>query len=289
MWRLMSSCREFNYDHQSTWNGRDTFLMTLRCKAVTMLSWDCYHSKTQKSRTCQILQKQQSPPAWTQEAYRLWCIKYYWGGVPPPIVVPPQPGPVRGYPRWGTPPSGTPLARSDRRYSRWGTPMGYPLARSDRGYPRWGNPIGYPSQVWGVPKVGYPPLGYPQPGLRGYPRWGTPHWGTPSQVWQGSTRAGVPPCQVPPQPGLMGGTRGRVPPTRSNRGYQRWGTPHRDTSWQGYPLTGPGWGTPPAWTWLGYPPPPGVDRQMDRHESKHSLPVVLRTRSVIKQLFRRRK
>ena len=39
---------------------------------------------------------------------------------------------------------------------------------------------------------------------------------------------------------------------------------------------------------LGYPLPPGVDRQMDRHESKHNLPVVLRTRSVITQNFQQR-
>ena len=50
-------------------------------------------------------------------------------------------------------------------------------------------------------------------------------------------------------------------------------------------------GYPPSWTWLGYPPPPGpvrrtppppgVDRQMNRHVSKHNLPVVLSTWSVI--------
>ena len=97
--------------------------------------------------------------------------------VPPPPGrgTPPKPGQTGGgYPRWGTPSRGTPLARSDG----------------------------------------------------GYPRWGTP--------WQGYPPAGVPPSDLPGVP----------------------------------PLSGPGRGTPP-----------GVDRQMDRHVSKHNLPVVLRTRS----------
>ena len=79
-----------------------------------------------------------------------------WGGVPPPIRVPPSQAwwGGGGNPRWGTP------ARSDGGYLRWGTPVRVPplsqvrwgeggtrggvppirvppLARSDRGYPRW--------------------------------------------------------------------------------------------------------------------------------------------------------
>ena len=63
-------------------------------------------------------------------------------------------------------------------------------------------------------------------------------------------------------------------------GYLRWSTPLARSN-GGVPEVGypPCWGTPPIWTWLGYPPP-AVDRQMDRHVSKHNLPVVLRTRSV---------
>ena len=100
-------------------------------------------------------------------------------------------------------------------------------------------------------------------------------------------------------------TRGGVPPwqgyplARSDGGYLRWGTPRPGGV---PPPAGPGWGTP-HWTWLGYPPqsdlagvpptpphqtwlgypPPQVwtDRRMDKHVSKHNLPVVLRTRSVM--------
>ena len=61
--------------------------------------------------------KQDSPPAWTQEAYRPQHIKY-----------------SICYPRWGTPPP----ARSDGGGGTWGgeTPQqGYPPARSKVGYP----------------------------------------------------------------------------------------------------------------------------------------------------------
>ena len=76
-----------------------------------------------------------------------------------------------------------------------------------------------------------------------------------------------------------------------------WGTPPSGPGW-GTPLSGPGQGTPspfrpgqgaphldlaripPIWIWPRYPPPPPVDRRMDRHVSKHYLPVVLRTRAV---------
>ena len=121
--------------------------------------------------TKKVFSKQESPPAWTQEAYRLRHMKYY--------------------PRWGTP---------------------WPGLRG-RGYLRWGIP---------------PAEGTLQPGL------------------MGGTRGGVPPSQV-----WLGGIRGGVPPGR--------GTPHQGTLQLGYPqldlagvppLPGPGRGTPL-----------GVDRQ----------------------------
>ena len=97
----------------------------------------------------------------------------------------------------------------------------------------------------------------------------------------------VPPGRVPPHPDLawgvpyLGNPPGRVPPSWPGLGgYPYWGIPYL--------------GTPPGvcpiafWVMLqsivgyGYPP---VDRQidgwMDRHVSKHYLPVVLRTRAVI--------
>ena len=101
-----------------------------------------------------------------------------------------------------------------------------------------------------------------------------PRWGTPPPVglppWPGPTRAGVPEVGYPPSQVRQGGPQGGFPP------------------WQGYPPAGPGWGTtPPPLDLAGVPPPPrSVDRQMDgwmdRHVWKHYLPVVLRTRSVIR-------
>ena len=125
--------------------------------------------------------------------------------------------------------------------------------------PNWGG--GTPSQV----QMGYP-----------ISDWGTPcpdlGWGTPLWTWLGYLHldlARVPPIWTwpgyPPHPHLAG-----VPP------------PHLDLA-----------GVPPIHTWLEYsspsrpgwgtPPPPSLwtDRWMDRHVSKHYLPVVLRTRAVI--------
>ena len=95
-----------------------------------------------------------------------------------------------------------------------------------------------------------------------------------------------------------------VPPTRSDGGYLRWGTPRHGTpnqTWLGYPhldLAGVPpphldlAGVPPTWTWLGYPHhldlagvPPCLDlarvcppyvwqteSSPDRHVLKHNLP-----------------
>ena len=72
---------------------------------------------------------------------------------------------------------------------------------------------------------------------------------------------------------------------------------------EGTPCQGSYHGVPPVWTWLGYlphldlaggtPPPLArwgtpcgqTDGWMDRHVSKHYLPVVLRTRSVTIKKF----
>ena len=109
--------------------------------------------------------KQESPPAWTQEAYcpprsHSKCL-LFWGGTwgTPPTWDGVPPGPEMGYPpdlRWGTPPD-----------LRWGYPsrpgMGY--TPPDLG---WGNP---PTPRPGTksppgPKTGYAPgpgTGYPPP------------------------------------------------------------------------------------------------------------------------------
>ena len=145
--------------------------------------------------------KPESPPAWTQEAYRPQRIKYSicyprWGTSPRPGLT------GGGYPRWGTP---------SQVWWGWGLPeVGYPLGR------------GTPSQVrQGVPKVGYPPArsdgGVPEVG---YPLAGVP----PSQVWWGGTWGGVPPGRGTPQPGLTGG----VPKVGYPPAGPGWGTPHLD-------------------------------------------------------------
>ena len=118
-----------------------------------------------------INKKQESPPAWMQEAYRPRRIKYSTqGGVMPPG-------------------RGTPLARSDGRDPRWGYPP-------TRGTP-WTGPRGGGYQGGVLPQQGYPParsngripeVGYP-------PSRGTPldlAWVPPPNL----DLAGVPPLGV---------------------------------------------------------------------------------------------
>ena len=114
------------------------------------------------------------------------------------------------------------------------------------------------------------------------PLLGYPHQDTPlARSDKGVSKVGYPPSQGTP-----------------HQGTPCWGTPHQGTptwTWLGYPLPGPGSGTPPTWTWLGYPlpgpgsgiPPPGpgwgtplgVDRQTDACQNITFL--ILCTRSVI--------
>ena len=213
------------------------------------------------------MKKQESPPAWTQEAYRPPCSKY---SLCCPNWVPPRPDLAGGVPWLGTPPGRVPL--------RQGTPwVGYP---SPAGYPPAGLPPGRVSPGR-VPPAGYPlgrvPPNRVPPG-RVPPRQGTPQAGYPSL-------AGYPPSRVTPLAGYPpAGYPSRVPPGQ--------GTPQQGTPWQGTPQAGlpppagPGRvppGCPMAfWVMLqsimgyGYPP----CRQTDRHVSKHYLPIVLRTRAV---------
>ena len=132
---------------------------------------------------------QESPPAWTQEAYRPLCSKYSL--CCPNWVTPPRPG----YP----PSQGTPPARvpTPARVPPWGgTPRpGYP--------PSQGTPPARVPPGQGTPLARVPPWpGYPQPGYppgQGTPRPGYPPWPgyPPSWTWQGTppgyTWQGTPP------------------------------------------------------------------------------------------------
>ena len=151
-----------------------------------------------KVNTCQIQIEQESPPAWTQEAYRPPRSKCSYAdlsrGVPHlgergyPILCPggypiPGPGEGGGYPIQGL--GGTRSHVWRETLSQvWG--LGYPIPC----------PGGTLSHVRGVPhpRSGQRVPGVPLPDLR---------WGTPSQTWDG-----VPPGQtwdeVPPpaRPGI---------------------------------------------------------------------------------------
>ena len=116
-----------------------------------------------KIRLIRPQHKQESPPAWTQEAYRPWHIKYYRRGVHPPFRVPPRPGLKGGVTQGGVPPC-------------WVPPRPSPTGATQGGEPPRPGLMGR-----GVPMVGYPS------------RQGTPHWtwlGYPSRCGQteGQTR-----------------------------------------------------------------------------------------------------
>ena len=116
--------------------------------------------------------EQESPPAWTQEAYRSPCIKHSICCLIP-----------RGYPIPG------PILRYPLSWSGWGVP-----------HPRPGDT---PSQARGypIPARGYPILGFPHPNLAGGIQ--SLAGGTPSLVGGGSTLSWVPPSMtgVPPRKG----------------------------------------------------------------------------------------
>ena len=110
---------------------------------------------------------------------------------------------------------------------------------------------------------GYPPAGYPPTGPGRVPPLAGP--GRVPLPPAGSGRVPLPPAGP-----------GRVPPRLDLAGYP---PPRLDLA--GYPR-----GVCPMAFWemlqniMGYGYPPPVDRQKDRHVSKHYFPVVLRTRAV---------
>ena len=133
----------------------DFWTLENRCKGsvnsylVIML----HHTQSKLNDAFQI--KQESPPAWTQEAYRLPCSKYSlcypnwvppWAGYPPPgyppARVPPPPGSPQGNPPTRVPP----------------LPPGYPPPRLDlAGYPP-GCPMAFWEMLQSIMGYGYPPL-----------------------------------------------------------------------------------------------------------------------------------
>ena len=190
--------------------------------------------------------KQESPPAWTQEAYRPPCSEYSF--CCPTRVPPPGGGTWPGYPPRGVPDPGTP--------PRGGTWLGYPPGGYlTRVHPPWGVPD--PGTPLGVPDPG-PPGGVPDPGTPPSPG-GVPDPGTP--LPRGGTWLGYPPggylTRVHPPGG--GGYLTRVPPLGGTWPWSPWGG-----TWPGYPPPPGGYLTrvpPLPWggpgTWPGYPPKGG--------------------------------
>ena len=110
----------------------------------------------------EVQMKQESPPAWTQEAYRPPCIEYSF--CCPTWVPPPHPDLAGGVPWSGTPWAGyPPILTWPGGVPDQGTPPGQ--ATPQAGYPpilTW--PGGVPDQgtpCQGTPPTGYPPAGYP--------------------------------------------------------------------------------------------------------------------------------
>ena len=164
--------------------------------------------------------QQESPPAWTQEAYRPPCSEYSFC-----------------CPTWVPPPGG---------YLDLGTPWGG-LGTPPGGVPRPGYPPGGEVPDPGTPPGGYPDLGggVPDPGTPpgGYPDLGTPPGGT----WPGNPPGGVPRRGYPP-----GGVQLTPPGGVPDPGTPRGGT------WPGYPPWGYLTRVPPPGGYLTRVPPGGV-------------------------------
>ena len=261
---------------KATWNmaGNNLYYFE-RETTCSLLQWPSFvkiHTK--------IIFKQESPPAWTQEAYRpphskcLLCCSV-WGGVPHPRVGVPQPGVDGG----GVPPSrvGVPsqvlmVGGTPARSWWWrgttgttGTPL--PSRPSSGGYP--GTPS--PSRPgWGSPSgIGYPPPSRPGQGTP--PMW-YPHHQDLAGV---PPRMGYPPCLLRPGWGTPHHQDLAVyPPNHPGMGYPPPHHPDLDSilppqTWDGVP-------PPTIQTWMGYPPRPGMgyppEMLTDRHLWKQYLP-----------------
>ena len=249
---VLSSSESIFHQHgnghrtHSSWYWRD--VARLLANTWWKIHWNEFHQSTRNNKKhffAKFHKIQESPPAWTQEAYRPPCSEYSFCC---PTRVPP-PG---GYLTPGTPPGGY--------LTRVHPPGGYltqvppctPRGRvPDPGTPR--TPSG------GVPDPGTPPGGYL---TRVTPR--TPRGGT----WPGYPRGGT-------WPGYPPRTPQGVPDPGTPRGYLTW-VPPRGGTWPGYPPGGYLTWVPPRGVYPD-PPPPGVDRQT---KWNYYLPVILRTWAV---------
>ena len=130
------------FSHRVQWNRYRSFSVfsTVMSSSVFTTIWaTCVRAQKIIMLISHFILKQESPPAWTLEAYQPRRIKYYSVGYPP-ARVPPWPGLTRGVPEVGYPPG---------KVWQGGT---------------WG----------GVPSVGVPLSGYPPPPAG--PGLGPPGW-----------------------------------------------------------------------------------------------------------------
>ena len=144
--------------------------ISIECTQVPIQKqlWQLWHSENPdrirvgQGGDTKTIFKQESPPAWTQEAYRLPCSEYSFCC---PTRVPPRGGTWPGYPPGG---SGYPRGVPDwvpPWVPPWGYLTGYP--------PRGGTWPGYPPPGGvQVPPGGWYLTGYPPEGMSGYPRGG---------------------------------------------------------------------------------------------------------------------
>ena len=142
---------------------------------VQILNIECSIKKQQRKQ----IPLQESPPAWTQEAYRPPCSDYSFCC---PNWVPPHPDLAGGVPCQGGYPTWVPpiLAWGDpaRGYPIWVPPiLTWPGGTLPGGYPNWVPPIlTQPSWPGGTLPGGYPDLTWPGGPCRGVPCWGYPTW-----------------------------------------------------------------------------------------------------------------
>ena len=234
-----------NWEILSSHSVESSSVKECRCEFYTFSSF-FFGTNLPKVLSNDFWNIQDSPPAWTQEAYRSPHSEYSFccpnqGGYPIPARV-------------GIPPLIPPILTWQGVPNPWVPPVltwwGYPIPARGGGTPPWVHPPSWPG--WRVP----------------HPCWVVPHLRYPLSWpgWQGTpSLLGVPHLGYPPIWTWLG-----YPPSRPG---------------QGTSLSGPGWGTALHLDLARVPPPPQtedrwMDGWMDRHVSKHYPTVVLRTWAV---------